>query len=877
MGEVYRARDTTLGREVALKALPGPLAADEGLRQRLTREARVLASLNHPNIVTIHAVDCTDGDWFLAMELVHGRPLSELIPRDGLPLPKLLAIALAVAEAVVAAHARGILHRDLKPANVMVAPDGIVKVLDFGLAKSLAGQHADDVTATASDGLTSAGRILGTVAYMSPEQAEGKNLDERSDIFSLGVMLYEMATGRRPFTGETPLATLTAILRDVPPPAIEVKPSLSRDLGRVIRRALAKDPDRRQQTVRDLRNDLDEIRQELESPARSPVVAESPPAGSRGWRSWVGAAWALSLVAAAAIGAAVSSRFAAPREVPATEPAGAATGITVMAVTSEDGLETFPSLSPDGRWVVYARDDQGSGQTDILLRAVGGLTTINLTRDSTADDGQPAFSPDGERIAFRSEREGGGLFVMGRTGESARRLTTEGFNPSWSPDGTAVVYGTESIGAGPQRSTGGQLVIVSTASGERRPVITAGDAVQPSWSPNGHRIAYWGFSGENAQRDIWTVAPGDGAPVRVTSDPAVDWNPVWSPDGRHLYFSSDRAGGFSLWRVAVDEASGRPRGAPEPVPLPRSEVAHFSFTRDGARLAMSALAAQSNLEALTFDPQTRKAGQRRRLTNRSEPGTFGPRDAPSLSPDGQWLVFADRFRGQQDLWVVRTDGTGLRRLTDDGARDANPSWFPDGQRVMFRSDRSGRWQVWTIAADGGSPTQVADMPGAVQRLVLSPDGGRAISTQLALQGPSRYSLVMFNPGVAAGHQRLEELPQPPDGFFPSMWSPDGSRILGWTGERITVYSVGARTYEQFGVATTWPVWRDDRTVLYRDSTGRELRLFDTATKVSTLVFRSPDEQVGGPVLSPEGRQIYFFVVKPQGDIVIAHLAPPPSR
>ncbi len=266
MGEVYRARDTKLQRDVALKVLPPDTATDPERRQRFEREARAVAALNHPSIVTIHSVDEVDGRLFLTMELVDGQPLSELIRPGGLPLAQLLAIATPLADAVSAAHARGITHRDLKPANVMVTPTRQVKVLDFGLAKLLdTGVVTDTMATGAPDVITGQGKILGTIAYMAPEQAEGKPVDARSDIFSLGVMLYEMATGERPFKGDTSVSTLAAIMRDTPKSVTEVNPAIPKELGRVIRRALSKDPDRRQQTGKDLRNELDDLRKELES------------------------------------------------------------------------------------------------------------------------------------------------------------------------------------------------------------------------------------------------------------------------------------------------------------------------------------------------------------------------------------------------------------------------------------------------------------------------------------------------------------------------------------------------------------------------------------------------------------------------------------
>ena len=269
MGEVYKARDSRLNRFVALKVLPDTAALDPERRDRFEREARAIAALNHPHIVTIHSVETVDGVPLLTMELVEGRALSDVIPKGGLPLAEVLKIAIAVADAVAAAHQKGITHRDLKPGNIMVGErehDGRIKVLDFGLAKLAdASREGSGATTMPAAPATGEGRILGTAAYMSPEQAEGRPVDARSDLFSLGVMLYEMATGQRPFTGDTSISIISSIVKDTPKPITELNPSLPRDLGRIVRRALAKDPERRYQSAKDLRNDLEELKASIDS------------------------------------------------------------------------------------------------------------------------------------------------------------------------------------------------------------------------------------------------------------------------------------------------------------------------------------------------------------------------------------------------------------------------------------------------------------------------------------------------------------------------------------------------------------------------------------------------------------------------------------
>lgn len=345
MGEVYLANDTRLGRQVALKVLPHAFAADLDRRQRLAREAQAAARLNHPNIVTVFSLEDVDGVTFLTMEYVDGAPLSSHIPSHGLSLEPLLKMAIPIADAVAAAHQAGIVHRDLKPANVMVASGSRVKVLDFGLAKPQ-GALVDAVAPTATVPITTDGRIVGTIAYMSPEQAEGRATDARSDIFSLGVMLFEMATGRRPFAAESSISLITSILRDAPPFVSDIKPDLPVEFARIVRRCLQKEPERRYQTALDLRNALEELKQDSDSG----VLTQSRPAApaARPRRSWV----LIGTAAAAVLGMLGVWANSRSRSVPRS----ADIEIRERQVTSNaiDAPIFVTAISADGRYIAYS-------------------------------------------------------------------------------------------------------------------------------------------------------------------------------------------------------------------------------------------------------------------------------------------------------------------------------------------------------------------------------------------------------------------------------------------------------------------------------------------------------------------------------------------
>jgi Tol biopolymer transport system component len=850
MGEVFVAHDTKLGRKVALKVLPASVAQDPGRRERFAREARAVAALSHPNIVTVYSVEEAGETCFLTMELVEGRTLTDLIPARGLPLDRLLKLAIPLADAVGAAHERGITHRDLKPANVMVTNDGRVKVLDFGLAKLKEDLIGADGSATTfqAEPLTGEGQIVGTVSYMSPEQAEGKPVDHRSDIFSLGVLLYKMATGEPPFKGDSNASTLSSILRDTPRLITELNPSLPRDLAKMVRRALTKDPEHRYQSAKDLRNELEELKQALDS---GELAAAAAPvhASRKGVAAWI---WA------GAGGMVVAVGWLAMSWLGPADSASPPIDFTFTKLTSGSGIETAPSLSPDGKWIVYA------SAGDIQLQAIGGQVPINLTKDEPATDGQPAFSPDGELIAFRSERGGGGLFVMGRTGESVQRLTDRGFDPAWTPDGRFVVFATATTTDPDSRAAVSEGWKVEVATGQTSR-ITAGDLMEPDVSPNGHRIAFWAlpatseapreFTGSN--RDLWTIRLDGRDPVRVTDDAATDWSPTWSPDGRFLYFASDRAGSMNLWRVAIDEASGRVRGEPQAITTPSPWLGFLSRSGDGRRLAYASYDFTRNVARVPFDAVSGAVtGTPFALTTGTQDWRF-----PEPSPDGTSVVLASYHR-QEDLYVVQADGSGLRHLTKDAARDRNAHWSPDGRQIAFYTNRSGAFSLWTINADGSGARERVSRREALIVPIWSPDG-RLLATQLSAR---RNFVFALRDDVVS--EPIETLPPPPDptaAFRAWSWAPDGRTVAGdVAGAEVWVYSFDTKTYARIANGAT-PVWlRDSRRLVY--FSGGRLFVADTVSKQSREVHAIPGEALGDPSLTRDGRSLYYTHARTGADI-----------
>ena len=857
MAAVYKARDTLLDRVVVLKTLRPGQCSDAEYKRRLMHEARTASSLNHPNIVSVYEIGCDGGVDFVAMEWVDGGSLDRLIPNNGLPLKQVLRYGCQVADALARAHAAGIVHRDIKPANLLVTRDGTVKVADFGLAKQSHDGGSDPHAATATfvdeAPLTEEGSILGTIAYMSPEQAEGKALDGRSDIFSFGAVLYEMLTGRRAFGGETRISTLAAILTRDPKPVSELVHDVPVELGRLIGRCLRKDPERRFQHMGDVRVVLSELNEESDSGRllmASSVVPEIRK--RRSWRFWsaLGSVWTASLLLAAAAG------FLLVRHLP--KPVDWARDAVFTQVTGEKGSEISPSLSPDGNSLVYASPK--SGEWDIYLRRVGGRNAINLTASSGSDNEQPAFSPDGQSIAFRSSRSGGGIFIMGATGESVRRLTSYGFNPSWSPDGKQIVCAAYGVALPEYRgNVQSHLWTVDLSSGQSR-LLDVRDGTLPAWSPHGWRIAY-------GTRSIWTVdaRPGKATqPVRLTFGSALDWSPAWSPDGEWLYFSSDRGGTMNLWRIRVDERSGQPSGSAEPVATPSIYSGHLTFSRDGRRMAYAQMRPSCTIESAGFDPV---AG---RLTGAPEPVSqnlpFGRN--PQISADGQRLIFAS-YGSRETIMVAGPRGENPQELTDGAGRDRAPRWSPDGKAVVFYSNRGGRWDVWRIAADGSGLRQSTHSAGPTWFPSWSPDG-RRISYFVA--GAGSYFLDLS----AAGEPGQ---PAPIGHLDPSLvvwdWSPDGrslsmlrsseDRLFGGVG----VFDIATGAFRLLAASGGTPVWlNDSRRLLFWDAGS--LKLLDTASGQIREAGRipNPDERMS---LSPDNRRLYGVSSSFDADIWMAQL------
>ncbi len=817
MGVVYKAEDTRLQRTVALKFLPPAMTRDAVAKSRFLQEARAASALDHPNVCTIYDIgEVEGGQLYIAMPAYDGDTLKKRIERDPLPIDEAVDVARQLAQGLSKAHRQGIVHRDIKPANLMLTGDGLVKILDFGLAK-LAG----------SAGLTRAGFCVGTPSYMSPEQARG-DVDHRTDLWSLGVVLYEMLTGLLPFRAESDPGIINALLHDEPAPIRRWRRDVPPELERIVDGLLRKDPGDRYPTadhvVAELRAlggpptmSFPSIEQHRPLKPLNPLIPLNThrPGRSRRWGwPWIAAAGAGVLASAVLAGYLVSRFRAAP---PVQED---------VLLTRDAGSERQPSLGDD--FFVYTK--VSGGDTDIFWQRLDGTNARNLTEDSAFDESSPAVSPDGLQIAFRSERDGGGIFLMGATGESPRRLTHSGYDPAWSPDGSELLIAAEAITAPSQRASESRLWRVDLSDGKAT-LLETGDAVQPSWSPGGRRITYWGSTAETGRRSIWTSRLDGSEPVEVIGDREhLSWKPTWSADGRFLYFLSNRGGSMNVWRTRIDEASGRILGEPEAVRVPARQVSGLSLGRDGQRILYATDDSKSNVERAELDPATGEVlGGLTPVTT----GSWSIRSA-QISPDGDWIAF-DTESPQEDLFILRTDGTDQLQLTRDPHKDRIPRWSPDGRSLVFYSNRGSKYEAWRIQVDGSGLTRLTQLDRALYNPIWSPDG-----RQLAvnLDYAEGAVLDLDRPLERRRPRLLTESGKGAPTFAPDSWSADGRWLAGYNDEGICLYSFDARRFERIpesGVSVTW--LRDGKRLIYLDQ--YRLRLFDLVSRTSREILAPP--------------------------------------
>jgi eukaryotic-like serine/threonine-protein kinase len=812
MATVYLAHDLRHDRRVAIKVLRPEIGALVG-SDRFLREIQLTARLRHPHILPVYDSGEAGGHLYFVTPLVEGGSLRDRLRREGrLAPPEAVRIAREVADALAYAHEQGVIHRDIKPDNILLE-SGHATVADFGIARALSEAGADRVT--------KAGLVLGTPAYMSPEQALGEEVDARADIYGLGAVLYETLAGEPP---------ANALLMDAPPP---LPPGAgSHGLASAVTRALARSPGDRWPTARELGDALGR-------------AVPQPGAVSAGGRR---TAIALATLGVAVAGMALWLIFRSGRDT------GRPPVTRLTQVTSDEAVEEFPAWSPDGRRLVFSRTVDG--YRNLFIRDYPSGEERQLTR-GRRDDIQPSWSPDGRTVAMvRASVSSGklepgdvlGWYVDGgdvwavdvETGRETQ-LVAGAFNPRWSPDGKRIAV--DAALTGPHR------IWVTDASGRDLRQVTDDSSevvvhTTARWSPDGEHLV---FRRLLKQRSDIVVADVSGGATRwVTEDDVLDADPAWSPSGRYIYFTSRRGGGINLWRVRVGR-DGSPAGALEQLTTGAGDDLQPAVSPDGKRLALSISRIEADLWRLPVEPATgRPTGDPEQViaTTRVESrGAWSPDGRtiafnadrqgdmnlwirgpdgmdrqltrgpggdyqPNWSPDGRTIVFFSSRGGQNDIWSVDVGSGALRRLTSDRGVHINPFYSPDGRRIAFHSDRDGRFKPWVMNADGSGQRRLADVGAAGHFLRWSQDGRRVV---FLAEPPGGTETLAVDTETGA----MTRLPPVAGGSHMS-YSPDGGRIMDVRGHKalwVTPMN-GDSAYRVFefpdpAIRIDYPVWSPD--------------------------------------------------------------------
>ena len=864
MGKVYKVFDKEINAKVALKLLKPEIVTDKNTVERFRNELKVARDISHKNICRMYDLGREAGLYYITMEYVPGEDLRNMIRMSRqLGVGTAIIIAEQICDGLAEAHRHGTIHRDLKPSNIMIDREGNVRIMDFGIARSLE-----------SKGITGAGTIIGTPEYMSPEQVEDKDVDVRSDIYSLGIILYEMLTGRVPFEGDTAFAVGMKHKGEIPKDPREINPQIPENLSRLVLKCLEKSKDKRCQTAEELRTELGKIEKQI--PITERVVAKRKPVTSKEITVKFNLR-KLFIPAAALIAFLLVAGYFLLRPGPEIFEVKV---IRTQQITHDPGLEIDPAISPDGKMIAYAA--RPSGLLSLYVRQIAGGRPVALTDGLPGDARCPQWSPDGTQISFQSQNS---IYVVPALGGIAKKLVELAtgktlYGSAWSPDGKQIAYNADNAIFAFAWNAGEPQKIAETAYAYRFPYSLC-------WSPDGSKIAFvvgnptflFGspFIGNIAPSSIWIV-PGIGAnPGPVTDAKSLNASPIWMPDGRHLLYVSNEKGGRDVYLLALD-ASGKP-SAPSVRLTTGLNAQTISLSAAGDKLAYSAFTHTANIWSIRI-PKDGPVS-----IAEAQPVTTGNQtiEGIGISPDGKWLAYDSNLNGNQDIYKMPIGGGEAEQLTNDPSDDFLPAWSPDGGEIAFYYWKNGNRDLTLMMADGSRLQELTNDPASESYPAWSPDGLRLVYTS---EQTGRGELFVISRENRQGEWGRPHQLSSNGADQGAKWSPDG-RLIVYTnsqglwaipaqgGESRSLVKVGDLAIPLAFRHTAWS--KDSRTVYYMAYNGEERASFWSVAasggEPKLLVkFDDPARQSSRYEFATDGERFYFTLAKYESDIWVGDLS-----